>query len=78
MFNQKDHKVCFGCGSDNPHGLALEFTHDADGVRAEFVTREEHQGFRGMLHGGIVTAALDEAMGHAVGRALGASRLLPR
>lgn len=66
------HKACFGCGSANSHGLGLKVTHVDGVVRAEFVGRSEHQGFKGQLHGGIVTAALDETMGYAVGHAAGA------
>ena len=59
---------CFGCGRLNPHGLHLVFAAlpDGDGVAAPFTPRIEHEGFVGVVHGGIVTAALDEAMGWAV------------
>jgi acyl-coenzyme A thioesterase PaaI-like protein len=35
-------------------------------VEAEFRGRAEHQGFRGLVQGGIITAMLDEVMAHAV------------
>jgi acyl-coenzyme A thioesterase PaaI-like protein len=62
---------CFGCGPENPFGLHPRFyvETDADGGRrvvATFVARPEHQGFRGLVQGGILTAMLDEAMAHAV------------
>lgn len=55
---------CFGCGSANPFGLRLGgFTLvDDETVRAPWSPRPEYRGFAGVLHGGIVTAALDEMM----------------
>lgn len=57
---------CFACGPDNPAGLHMRFERDgADGARAEIVLRPEFQGWRGVAHGGIVMALLDEVMAHA-------------
>ncbi|MEK8172787.1 PaaI family thioesterase [Streptomyces sp. M19] len=55
---------CFGCGSAQPHGLHLQ-TRAAEGVAitAEFRVRTAHQGAPGLAHGGVLTAALDEALG---------------
>jgi acyl-coenzyme A thioesterase PaaI-like protein len=55
---------CFGCG-DNPVGLRLPAP-AAEGLeRYEAPVRfgEEHQGGPGIVHGGLVGAALDEACG---------------
>ena len=60
---------CFGCGAANPHGLRLSFTQDADGVRANFTPREVHQGYEQVVHGGILSTLLDEAMAWAVAAA---------
>lgn len=58
-------KYCYGCGQENPRGLALRFEL-CDGVAsATFVGDPEHQGYPGHLHGGVVAAILDEAMGWA-------------
>ena len=55
---------CFGCGRANAIGLQLDgFESDGAVVRASFVAREEYRGFDGILHGGIVAAALDEMLG---------------
>ena len=56
---------CFGCGRNNPIGLKLDFTPDGDGVRAEFTPDHAHQGWPGLLHGGILGCLLDEAMSNA-------------
>ena len=65
---RSDH-ACFGCGDDNPIGLHLKFTPEGDGVRASFIPGPEHQGFDDVVHGGIISAVLDEAMAWATAHA---------
>lgn len=57
-----DYQRCFVCGQRNPSGLQLVFRLENDAVIADFQPREEHQGFPGIIHGGIVAAVLDEAL----------------
>ncbi len=57
--------LCFGCGQNNPIGLKLNFKWDGKQVRAEFTPNKFHQGWVGIIHGGIITTILDEAMGYA-------------
>jgi len=57
--------LCFGCGENNPCGLKLKFEWDGKRVRAEFTPNKFHQGWKNIIHGGIITAILDEAMGYA-------------
>ena len=54
---------CFVCGHRNPYGLHLFFRLGDNTIVADFQPREEHQGFPGVIHGGIVAAVLDEALG---------------
>ena len=54
---------CFGCGAKNPIGLHLEFTSVEDKVVAKKIVAKEYQGYSNVVHGGIVTTLLDEAMG---------------
>lgn len=54
--------LCFGCGDNNPIGLKLKFTKDGDTLRTEFTPDKAHQGWPGLLHGGILGCLLDEAM----------------
>jgi uncharacterized protein (TIGR00369 family) len=65
---RSDHH-CFGCGALNPIGLRLQFAIDAHGVRAAFVPSAEHQGFETIVHGGIISTVLDEAMAWATAAA---------
>ena len=53
---------CFGCGQNNAMGLKLRFTRDGDIIRTEFTPHTLHQGWPGLLHGGILGCLLDEAM----------------
>ena len=58
---------CFACGQDNPAGLKLVFTHRPEGVAdATWIPGQEHQGWPGVVHGGLLSTVLDEAMSHAV------------
>lgn len=53
---------CFVCGDANSIGLRLRFQTDGQTVRAEFVPRPEHAGFKQLVHGGLLATVLDEAM----------------
>jgi len=57
---------CYGCGEDNPEGLRIAFRLDGRRVIGELTLREVHQGYPGVVHGGVAAAALDEAMGWAM------------
>lgn len=60
-------RSCFVCGIANPRGLNLAFTTDGRIVTARFRPRAEHIGFKGVVHGGLVSTVLDEAMVWACG-----------
>ncbi|TFB08780.1 PaaI family thioesterase [Candidatus Atribacteria bacterium MT.SAG.1] len=57
------YKNCFVCGKDNLIGLNITFFRDQDKIRAEFVPESKHEGFKGIVHGGILFSILDEIMG---------------
>lgn len=53
---------CFACGPDNPIGLKLDFSEEGEKYVARFTAGPEHQGYDGIVHGGIVSTLLDEIM----------------
>jgi len=58
---------CFVCGQQNPNGLHIRFEPAATGeVTAAWIPRTDWEGFRGIVHGGVVSTVLDEAMSKAV------------
>ena len=60
--DETDYGLCFACGPRNPSGLRLIFSREGERVTTTFQGREEYQGFPGYLHGGVITALLDEVM----------------
>jgi acyl-coenzyme A thioesterase PaaI-like protein len=57
------HDLCFGCGQANLFGLQLELEpRPRGGVEGRFFVKQDHQGPPGLAHGGVLAAALDEAM----------------
>ncbi len=54
---------CFACGDRNEQGLRLVFRREGDRICADFTPNPHHQGFPGVLHGGIIATLLDETMG---------------
>jgi len=57
---------CFGCCPDNPHGLHLEFWQDEQDVVAFWKPHASFQGWGDIVHGGVLTALVDEVSSWAV------------
>lgn len=55
---------CFVCGEKNTHGLRLQFKIDKETktLKTTFVASPVFQGYDGIVHGGILSTLLDEAM----------------
>jgi acyl-coenzyme A thioesterase PaaI-like protein len=53
---------CFGCGGDNSYGLQLEMKIENGELSANFTPAPHHQGWPGIVHGGIISALLYEVM----------------
>lgn len=59
----RHHDLCYGCGQANLFGLQLELEAREDGgVEGRFFVKQDQQGPPGYAHGGVIAAALDEAM----------------
>lgn len=61
MIWEEDHS-CFVCGMDNSEGLRIHWKIDGLTTTAEFIPERKYQGWKGVLHGGIIATLLDEAM----------------
>jgi len=63
MSRQPSSRTCFVCGRENPFGLAARWENDRDRreVRATLEIPEHFNGFPGTVHGGVLSALLDEA-----------------
>ena len=59
---------CFVCGEKNPGGLHLSFDIDKkkQTLRTTFVAGPVYQGYDRIVHGGIISTLLDEAMAKLV------------
>ena len=61
---QPNSRHCFVCGLENPVGLKLRIYKTEPGVIETTYTAPQHfQGYPGVLHGGIVSAIIDEVSG---------------
>jgi uncharacterized protein (TIGR00369 family) len=64
---QYNSAMCLVCGLDNPSGLHAHFYElENNELLAIFQTRNEHQGYPGRMHGGMLTAIIDETIGRAI------------
>lgn len=58
---------CVVCGRENQYGLRIHYERERDGaITAEWRPTEHWEGFEGIVHGGIISTVLDEAMSKAV------------
>jgi len=63
-----DDGFCIGCGRHAETGLHMEFALGDDrSVESRLTVSRTYQGWRGVVHGGIVALLLDEAMAYAAG-----------
>ena len=60
--DNSDYQQCFVCGQRNPYGLQMLFRQEGETVVSDFRPKAEHQGFPGVIHGGIIASVLDEAL----------------
>ncbi len=60
--SRADADRCFVCGPANPIGLNVSFHLEGDVCLGKFTPGENHVGFDGVTHGGIIYSALDDVM----------------
>jgi uncharacterized protein (TIGR00369 family) len=58
--------TCYACGPDNPRGLRMQFEREGDEVISTYTPAAELGGYGTILHGGVTSTLLDEAMAWAV------------
>lgn len=63
--NRNNHN-CFGCSSQNPYGLHMEFFTDKEKVYSFLEVPAHLCGWENIIHGGITSTLLDEIMGWSV------------
>ncbi len=72
MKKQPTSRMCFVCGERNVAGLHMRFYEQDDvagnlpTLLGKFTAQEQHQGYPGRMHGGVISAALDETVGRAI------------
>lgn len=60
------HDCCFGCRQGADEGTCMRVFITEDGYAAGLChTKEEHQGYPGIIHGGIIATYFDEVMYYA-------------
>lgn len=60
------YRRCFVCGDENEHGLKARFFYDGEQAVSELRALESFEGYRGIYHGGVISAMLDEVMIKAI------------
>lgn len=62
----ENNNQCFVCGQENPFGFQIkpEVLQSGESVRIECTPPDHFQGWANVLHGGILSTLLDEAITH--------------
>ncbi len=61
---------CFGCAPGNPIGLHMEFFEDGEYIISKWHPNQNHQSWINTMHGGVLSAMIDEICGWVVTRKL--------
>lgn len=65
-----DHAICYGCGSNNPHGLHIRTHWDGQFGTFRFTPKQYHTAFPGVVYGGLIASLFDC---HCIGTAIAAA-----
>ena len=57
MTQLRDNQRCYVCGKNNPIGLGVDFeiNREQRSISAKFTPSDNHQGYEGIVHGGILS-----------------------
>jgi uncharacterized protein (TIGR00369 family) len=61
-----NYPYCFVCGDKNKRGLNIRFYFYQGKAKAEYTPTKEFEGYKDILHGGIISSLLDEVMIQAI------------
>jgi len=53
---------CFACGTENHHGLQMQFQSNGEQLRSSLMMEPRFRGWSNIIHGGILATILDETM----------------
>ena len=62
---ENDDMHCFACGKENRYGLKMGFESNGEKLRSGIIVPEHLRGWENLVHGGIISTILDEAMSWA-------------
>ncbi len=64
MMRVENNNRCFACGKENPFGLQVhpDIAPDGTQVKIECIPPDHFQGWENIVHGGILSTLLDEAI----------------
>ena len=62
MKSKQIYPHCFVCGDKNQAGLKIKFHQQAGKAVAEYTPTRKFEGYKQILHGGIISTLLDEVM----------------
>lgn len=57
--NHMPGNICFGCGQDNHQGLKIKSYWDGEEAVCIWQSKEQYQGWKGLLNGGIIATLID-------------------
>lgn len=61
-----NYPYCFVCGDKNKIGLKVAFFFDEGKAKAKYTPTREFEGYKDILHGGILSTLLDEVMIYSI------------
>ena len=61
-----NYPYCFVCGDKNKIGLKVAFFYEKGKAKAQYTPTPEFEGYKDILHGGILSTLLDEVMIYSI------------